>query len=82
VIDASALGAVLFVEPDAARVASRVDAGILAAPALLDVEFAGICLKKLRHHPELRQLLLRGLSTRPICDPARRGGSDRRRGSR
>jgi predicted nucleic acid-binding protein len=64
VIDASALGAVLFVEPDAARVASRIDAGSLVAPALLDVELASTCLKKLRHHPELRQLLLSGLSAR------------------
>jgi predicted nucleic acid-binding protein len=64
VLDASASGAVLFVEPDAARVASRIDAGSLVAPALLDVELASICLKKLRHHPELRQLILRGLSAR------------------
>lgn len=64
VVDASALGAVLFVEPEADRVAPRIDAGTLVAPALLDVELASICLKKLRHHPDRRDLLLRGLSAR------------------
>ena len=64
VVDASALGAVLFVEPDAERVAPRIDAGTLAAPALLDVELASICLKKLRHHPDRRELVLRGLASR------------------
>ena len=64
VVDASALGAVLFVEPEAAMVASRIDAASLAAPALLDVELASICLKKLRHHPDLRPLILRGLAAR------------------
>lgn len=64
VLDASALGAVLFVEPDGARVAPRIDVGTLVAPALLDFELANICLKKLRRYPELRQLVLRGMAAR------------------
>lgn len=64
VVDASALGAVLFVEPEADRVAARIDAGTLVAPALLDFELASICLKKLRRYPDRRELLLRGWSAR------------------
>lgn len=64
VLDASALGAVLFVEPDGARVAPRIDVGTLVAPALIDFELANICLKKLLRYPDLRDLILRGMATR------------------
>lgn len=52
VVDASALAAVLFGEPAAETVIDRLEAGRLAAPALLDFELASICLKKMRLRPD------------------------------
>lgn len=60
VVDASALGALLFGEPDGEAVAARLRDATLVAPALLGYELASICLKKLRHHPERRDALLGG----------------------
>jgi predicted nucleic acid-binding protein len=64
VVDASALAALLFGEPDAALVAERLGAGRLVAPALLDFELANICLTKLRRHPAQREAILRGFALR------------------
>jgi predicted nucleic acid-binding protein len=58
VIDASALGAVLFNEPDAGKVTDRLEAAMLAAPTLLPYEIASICLKKISRHPEDRELIV------------------------
>lgn len=58
VVDASALGALLFGEPDGAAVAERLGAARLIAPALLPFEVANICLKKMRRHSDQRDLLL------------------------
>jgi len=58
VIDASALAAVVFAEPKAEEVVSRLQGYTLAAPALLPFEMAIICLKKLRRYPAQRSLLL------------------------
>lgn len=58
VIDASALAAVVFAEPKAEEVVSRLQGCTLAAPALLPFEMASICLEKLRRYPEQRSLLL------------------------
>ncbi len=52
VVDASALGALLFGERRAEDVADRLADAALVAPALLWFEVASICLKKLRTHPE------------------------------
>lgn len=57
VVDASALGALLFAEPDASLVAGRLANSNLAAPCLLPFEVANICLKKMRRHPALRDQL-------------------------
>jgi predicted nucleic acid-binding protein len=58
VIDASALGALLFGEPEGAAVAGRLrDAGLIA-PALLPFEVASVCLKKMRRHPDRRDALV------------------------
>jgi predicted nucleic acid-binding protein len=57
VVDASALGALLFGEPDASLVVERLDNADLAAPWLLPFELANICLKKMRRHPPLRDQL-------------------------
>jgi predicted nucleic acid-binding protein len=58
VVDASAIAALVFGEPEAAEVAARMRGSKLAAPALLSFEIASVCLKKLRCHPEQREALL------------------------
>ena len=58
VVDASALAALLFGEPDGAAIAERLHGASLVAPALLPFEMANICLKKLRRYPEQRQALI------------------------
>jgi predicted nucleic acid-binding protein len=58
VVDASALAALLFDEPEAGAVADRLEDGNLVAPALLSFEIASVCLKKLRSSPEQREPLL------------------------
>ena len=59
VIDASALAAMLFGEPDAEDVLEQVRGCSLAAPTLLPFEITSVCLKKLRRHPAQRASLLR-----------------------
>lgn len=58
VVDASAVGALLFDEPDGARVAERLAGASLAAPSLLGFEVANICLTKMRRHPGMRSALI------------------------
>lgn len=57
VVDASALGALVFGEPEAEKIAAQLSDGLLAAPALLPFELASICLKKIRTHPAQRTLI-------------------------
>lgn len=65
VIDASALAALLFGEPDADKVLARIEGSILAAPGLLPFEIASVCLKKMRLYPERGDLLLSALRMLP-----------------
>jgi len=58
VIDASALAAVLFQEPEAHLIVGQVGDEPLVAPALLAYEIASTCWKKLKRHPEQRRELL------------------------
>jgi predicted nucleic acid-binding protein len=58
VVDASAVAALVFGEPEASEVAARLRGATLAAPALLAFEVASVCLKKLKRHPEQRESLL------------------------
>jgi predicted nucleic acid-binding protein len=58
VIDASSLIAIMFDEPEAERIAPKLDGATLVAPALLGFEIANACLTKLRRHPELRADIL------------------------
>ena len=51
VVDASALAALLFGEPEAEQIAGRLTAARLVAPALLGFELANVCLIKCRRHP-------------------------------
>ncbi len=52
VVDASAIAALLFGEPEAEAVAVRLDAAHLVAPMLLGFELANVCLIKTRRHPD------------------------------
>src|SRR3954451_12447512 len=62
VIDASALAAVLFGEPEGPKVAWQLGDAALVAPTLFSYEIANICWKKLRRHPEKRAALLEAYS--------------------
>jgi predicted nucleic acid-binding protein len=64
VIDASALAALLFGEPEAEVIAGRLDGARLVAPSLLGFELANVCLVKCRRHPDRREALLAGLKLR------------------
>jgi predicted nucleic acid-binding protein len=64
VVDASALAALLFDEPEGERVVGRLGAARLVAPALLDFELGSICLKKTRLHPERRAAFRLALALR------------------
>jgi predicted nucleic acid-binding protein len=57
VVDASALAAVLFSEPEAEIVRGRLEGARLAAPALLFFELANVCLVKMRRNPAQRDTL-------------------------
>ena len=52
IVDASALGALVFAEPKAAEIAGVLAETPIVAPALLWFELASICLKKLKAHPQ------------------------------
>ena len=58
VVDASALGAVLFGEPDGPAISDRLRGAGLIAPALLPFEVASICLREIRRHPDQRDALM------------------------
>lgn len=58
VVDASALAALLFDEPEAEAVAARLDGARLVAPGLLAFELANVCLTKCRRHPDRREAIL------------------------
>lgn len=57
IVDASALAALLFAEPEAEVIAERLEGARLAAPALLGFELANVCLTKMRRHPGERDRL-------------------------
>ncbi|MCX8049547.1 MAG: type II toxin-antitoxin system VapC family toxin [Methylohalobius sp.] len=65
VVDASAVGVILFGEPESAAVAGRLAGTRLVAPWLLPFEVASICCKKLRLHPEQRERLLAAFDLYP-----------------
>jgi predicted nucleic acid-binding protein len=57
VVDASALAALLFAEPEAETIAERLEGARLVAPSLLDFELANVCLTKIRRQPSQREAL-------------------------
>ncbi len=68
VVDASAVGALLFGEPAAERMAAAMEGQSLAAPTLLSYEVASICLKKIATHAHKEQLILDSLALFPALD--------------
>ena len=64
VVDASALAALLFGEPEAETVASALDGVRLVAPSLLAFELTNVCLMKCRRHPDQRDALVAGFQMR------------------
>jgi predicted nucleic acid-binding protein len=55
VVDASALGALVFGEPGAETVAKQLSSSTLVAPQLLWFELASIAFKKTAKHPGLEE---------------------------
>ena len=53
VVDASALGALVFGEPEAEKIAKQLSTSTLVAPQLLWFELASIAFKKATKHPGL-----------------------------
>jgi predicted nucleic acid-binding protein len=62
IVDASALGALLFGEPDGPSVTAALRRRRLVAPVLLGFELASVCLKKIRQYPERGPSLLEALT--------------------
>jgi predicted nucleic acid-binding protein len=62
VIDASALAAIIFDEPDADRMAAAIRGCELVAPALLGFEIANVCLVKIRRRSAPRAVLMQALA--------------------
>jgi predicted nucleic acid-binding protein len=60
IVDASALAALLFGEPEAETVAAQIDGARLVAPNLLAFELAHVCLVKCRRRPDQQEALLQG----------------------
>ncbi len=59
IVDASALGALVFGEPQAAEIVGALADTPIVAPALLWFELASICLKKIKAHPEQTDQILK-----------------------
>jgi len=62
VVDASALAALIFLEPNASVARDRLANRQLVAPRLLAYELMSAALKKVRKHPEQSALILGGVS--------------------
>lgn len=63
----------IFAEPEAEAIAGRLQGARLAAPSLLDLELANVCLVKMRRQPNKREALrnafrlARRLSVEPVA---------------
>lgn len=66
VVDASALAALLFGEPDASAIAAALDGRSLAAPTVLRYELASVYLKKLKRYATRRSALTEMLRAYPL----------------
>ena len=61
VIDASALAAIIFGEPDGAAMAGKLDGATLYAPTLLQFELANTAWKKMVRHPARAAAIVQAL---------------------
>jgi predicted nucleic acid-binding protein len=59
VVDASAIGALVFGEPEAEAVSVAISDCIMTAPSLIWYELSSICLKKIGKQPDKKANLLR-----------------------
>ena len=64
VVDASALAALLFGEPEADSIAEQLNGDRLLAPVLLEFELANVCLMKARRHADRRTALFAAFQLR------------------
>ncbi len=68
VVDASALGALVFGEPMAEEMAEALSHGPIVAPALIWFELTSICLRKVSTYPKQEeQILAAFLSARQLA---------------
>lgn len=58
VVDASAVGAVIFGEPEGPTIVRQLARNRLVAPELIFFELASVCVKKLSRYPESRNAIL------------------------
>jgi predicted nucleic acid-binding protein len=61
IVDASAIAAIAFGEPEGAALADHLDGETLLAPHLIDFELANTAAKKARKDPEASGAVLAGL---------------------
>ncbi len=62
IVDASAIAAIMFDEPEADDMTRRLGGAILVAPALLQFELVNACVTKLRRYPDLRDTILQAFA--------------------
>jgi len=62
IVDASAIGALIFGEPKAEDIAKALGDSQMVAPALIWFELASICLRKIETHPAQRDQILRAFN--------------------
>ena len=68
VVDASALGAVVFGEPQAEEIAGLLKGALLIGPTLLPFEMASLCLQKIKAHPAKREVILAAYNASGMLD--------------
>ncbi len=64
VVDASAIAAFLFGEPEGVAVLERIDGHTLIAPTLFGFELANVCVVKCRRNPDMRDLIVANFARR------------------
>ncbi|UPY36005.1 type II toxin-antitoxin system VapC family toxin [Sediminicoccus sp. KRV36] len=65
VVDASAIVALLFNEPEASRIAALIDGQRLATSSIFSFELANVCLMKSRRQPERRDAIRAAYALHP-----------------
>lgn len=63
VVDASAIGAIMFGEPEGPTLAAHLEGETLLAPALLDFELMNLAVTKARRRPDQHEAIALSLAT-------------------